>query len=120
MSRQPTPAACAFCPDPQPEAVCDWPEQQLVKVRPIVARVGDAIEVRRALWKITAIEQFANSFKLLAARDGLEISGSVPFNGWLKVQRIAPCGQACCFRHRRHVAENRDYCLSHWDSWRAA
>jgi hypothetical protein len=25
------------------------------------------------------------------------------------------CDKSCCYRHRRHVGRDRDYCADHWD-----
>jgi hypothetical protein len=29
--------------------------------------------------------------------------------------KAGTCDKPCCFRHRRHVGDNRDHCMDHWD-----
>ncbi len=117
MSRSPNPGRCRFCEDPNPEAVCDWPELRIVRVRPVVVVPDDKIEQHGKLYRIESLEQVPEGIRITLENNAV---GIIRFNDWLRVQRTGPCGAACCFRHRRHVAEDRDYCLDHRESWKAA
>jgi len=118
MSRASHPPPCATCGDKKPEAVCDWPVDGVLKIKPLALRVGDVMEYGDLKLEVLGIKLRAHRVGVYFRRpDGYTFLTHIRASQWLKVERSGKCGQACCFRHRRHVDDKRDYCEEHWNAW---
>jgi hypothetical protein len=126
---------CVFCDACDAKALCDWPTIKQVHVPIIELQVGDAwiTQQRGKRGRIGEIVDLDINSRPIgpdqpyASRQfWIVIPGSnsrklYPYMRYpgdtALSERPGTCDNAVCFRHRRHVGPNRDYCFAHWNSW---
>ena len=118
---------CAHCGCPDAKTLCDWPMDRPVRFYRIEdLSIGDVI-VQRHGWRgrIAAIELPATvRAEVITRGDRAQpllhrVESMFALDEWLiarlRVERPGTCDKPCCFRCRRHVGPDRDYCLDHWN-----
>jgi len=119
---------CKFCKARDVKALCDWPVMRFQLAPASSIQVGEIIRhpklgIFPRTAEIQGIDEGSSGqlwfHCIVAAREGQRRSKPAPFHwhhtGMLYVMRPGgTCDNACCFRHRRHVGPNRDYCMDHW------
>lgn len=128
---------CRFClregHRAEARALCDWPMPKPIHVRTAAAEVGDVwiTQQGRKRGRIVEIQNLCGDN---VVTDGLYFARMI----WVQIpghktpypyhrvngdtflsERPGLCSAPVCYRHRRHVGPNRDYCMSHWRSWEA-
>ncbi len=116
---------CRFCATQDVKTLCDWP---VVKLKSIFASdlvVGDRFhfhQVRRP--DMVHIVELIDLEKPNVTFVAYRIPGlppQVPYRFQLGqriyVERAGTCDAPCCYKHRRHVGVDTDYCADHWDAW---
>jgi hypothetical protein len=140
----PTPRKkCAFCDHKGRASIslCDWPVWKQIEKRAELAEVGDVWITQQAAKRGRIVE--IENLKLAPDKQGT--LSYVVTEGEFQARRIwvlipghpkpypytrnngatfttegpGTCDQACCFRHRRHVGIDKDYCMDHWNAWEA-
>lgn len=127
---------CAFCNCPDAKALCDWPMMKPVPVdfKSIdELKIGDCLSNASGSWraKILSISVGPPADKYsppgyVACISVIQTVGTVAHAlrtvtlgpatmGRAFVERPGTCDKPCCFRCRRHVDTDRDYCRDHWD-----
>ncbi len=119
----PKPKKCAFCDCRDAKSLCDWPVMKRIELPIEEARVGDVwiTKQQHHRGKIVQIEAavdpvvptFANRYWVLVPgrKDPYPYLRHV--GQTFTTERPGTCDKPCCFKHRRHVGPNRDYCMDH-------
>jgi hypothetical protein len=129
---------CAFCDCPDAKALCDWPMVKGVAFKIEELNPGDILVQptlpgwRARLLEATVIDgQYAVCAEVRVTlitqtplfsglkKPPFDIRFTLPtvsFAKYYRVERPGTCDKPCCFRCRRHVGPDRDYCMDHWDA----
>jgi hypothetical protein len=110
---------CAYCDCPDAKALCDWKMIKPVRFSKWNSiNVGDTLVYASGLRvRILSIDG-APGYLILRAQASARAPEYV-FNGYdgnvdmFRVERPGTCDKPICYRCRRHVGPNRDYCLTH-------
>jgi hypothetical protein len=126
---------CAFCDQPDAKSLCDWPAITLVplKIEPGCLAKGDVL-AQRGGWRceVTAVELRVQGLIVFGVTNvptnaayrratGETYPRSIKFEitrGNLHHfyrEALGTCDKPCCYRHRRHVDKDVDYCQDHWN-----
>jgi hypothetical protein len=128
---------CAHCDCPDAKALCDWPMAVSKRVESIDELNVDDVITQSHGWRARVLsitlgppaERFSCwsgwYMRVAVLNTGLNIMPvrnleiSVTFDpqaiGHFRVERPGTCDKPCCFRCRRHVGPDRDYCMDHWN-----
>lgn len=128
---RPKPKRCAFCGDAS-EALCDWPAARWSPVPVETLKVGD-------VWITQTAQKRGIVVGIVDLREHPDSPAGEAFQFWIQIpghqdpypyRRVrgdqavtevwGTCDKPVCFRHRREVGEDRDYCLEHWNAWEGA
>ena len=118
---------CRFCLEEghtrEARAVCDWPVEEVIETPWSDLRIGDSWVVRHAglvgVVRDIDLDPMGGVRFRIAFPGRKELCTYSRWGPW-SVFTTRPggrCSTPCCFRHRRHVGPNRDYCRGHWNSW---
>lgn len=124
---------CQFCKCHKGLSLCDWPMMKPIPFEPYYAIGEEDILVQASGWRarilgITRMSTWVNvRASVLTSTVGRARNPMKPYVcvftisaatlRLFRVERPGTCDKACCFRHRRHVGPDRDYCMDHWRDW---
>lgn len=124
---------CRFCKNRKALSLCDWPMMKPIPFEPYYAIGEGDVLVQAGGWRARILElekkpTWVNiRASVLTTLGGHPRNPAKPFqSGFMvgpgnlhhfRVERPGTCDKACCFRHRRHVGPDRDYCMDHWREW---
>jgi hypothetical protein len=128
---------CAHCDCRDAKALCDWPMVVAKRIKSIDDLNVDDVITQSHGWRARILsitlgppaERFSCRsgwyMRLAVLNTGLNITSvrwleiAFTFDLWaierLRVERPGTCDKPCCFRCRRHIGPDRDYCMDHWD-----
>lgn len=114
---------CAHCDCPDAKALCDWPVIKLARFKVNELAVEDIVASPAGTWRarIDSLEFIPQEgeikFHATVIATGAKTAFALfPANVHLmRVERPDTCNKPCCFRCRRHVGPDKDYCRDHWD-----
>jgi hypothetical protein len=114
---------CRTCGAPA-KALCDWPRLRKVHKSFREVKVGDAVlayEKSNQPHKLVylAVKPELGQVWLATEWQG-RVMERVEYQAWrgIWVAEMGTCDAPCCYRHRRHVGPEKDYCARHWDAWK--
>jgi hypothetical protein len=129
---------CAHCGCPDAKALCDWPMKKPIRFEPFDAVGVDDVLVQPGGWRARIIgitpmvANWNDSLRFIQVRAlvlslgemrkthirPFETSFGISTENFKKfrVEGKATCDKPCCYRHRRHVDKDVDYCMDHWDA----
>ncbi len=112
---------CRFC-GARSTALCDWPKIRREPVRVAAVKPGDEIFLFHSGREIVLVENvdarpFDGAVTLAVSSNDRVREQTLP--AFRDVYRAVhgTCDAPVCFRHLRHVAPDRDYCMRHWRAW---
>lgn len=129
---------CRFC-EHRALSFCDWPTVRPVRFEPYDAVGVDDVLVQATGWR-AQIREVRESVGYIALRISVfdlgkdrarrsRVRRRLPWEMLFylgpdnfrkfRVERMSTCDAPCCFRHRRHIGPDKDYCQDHWKSWEA-
>src|SRR3569623_17285 len=128
---------CAHCDCPDAKALCDWPMVKPVRFTSVTELNIDDVVCQSYGWRARILsitlgppaQRFSyqsgwytrvlildrgHHIGLPAARMELPVVMDTWALARLRVERPGTCDKPCCYRCRRNVAPNVDYCMDHW------
>jgi hypothetical protein len=112
---------CAFCNARNVKALCDWPVKKPTVLTAADVIVGDKLISPKSKLTVKVINVQEWRGGLLDISIAETRGTRLRFWNYIRAPsdavtllRPGTCDNACCFRHRRHVGPDRDYCMDHW------
>jgi hypothetical protein len=128
---------CAHCDCPDAKALCDWPMVVAKRIKSIDEINVDDVITQSHGWRARILSILVGPAPgiwqtqsgycvralVLQRAEGIQLprplESGFMLDQWmierLRVERPGTCDKPCCFRCRRHVDTDRDYCRDHWE-----